>query len=129
MSVVAPMVPVLVPPLDVNTTVAPPAVRLLPNWSLAWSVSVAPAPEATVALETVTTDRAVEIAPAVAVSENVAVNAPTVARNVCAPLTVPSVARADAKPRLSVTTTVSNELPPVIAWTVNVESVSPGSIS
>src|SRR5262249_21380122 len=46
-SLVAPIVPVLVPgPLVLNTTVAPPAVRLFPAPSLAWSVSVAVEPEA-----------------------------------------------------------------------------------
>jgi hypothetical protein len=40
LSVVPPIVPVLVPPLLPNTTVSPPAVRLLPAESRACSVSV-----------------------------------------------------------------------------------------
>ena len=50
------MLPVLVPPDAVNATVAPPAVKLFPAASLACSVSVTALPEATVPLETDTTD-------------------------------------------------------------------------
>src|SRR5439155_859046 len=47
------MVPLLVPPPWVNTTVSPPAGRLFPAPSLAWSVSVAVAPDTTVLLAVV----------------------------------------------------------------------------
>ena len=67
-SVVAPMVPVLVPPVAVKITVAPPVVRLLPAASSAWSVRVTAPPEATVPLETVTVEVLVETAPAVTVT-------------------------------------------------------------
>ena len=50
------MVPTLVPPESENTTVAPPVVSLFPAASLAWSVSVALAPEATNPLVTVSTE-------------------------------------------------------------------------
>jgi hypothetical protein len=67
LSVVAPTVPVLVPPEAVNTTVDPPVLRLLPAASFACSVSVTALPDATVPLDTLTTDpvAAVEIAPTV----------------------------------------------------------------
>src|SRR5207245_9458844 len=52
--VALPIFPVLVPPPWVNTTVSPPAVRLFPAASLACSVSVAVAPDATVLLDEVT---------------------------------------------------------------------------
>jgi hypothetical protein len=70
LSVVAPTVPVLVPPEAEITTVAPPALRLLPAASLACSVSVTALPDATVPLDTLTTDpvAAVEIAPTVTVT-------------------------------------------------------------
>jgi hypothetical protein len=54
--VVAPIVPVLVPPLAVNATVAPPVVRLLPAASFACSVSVTALPETTVPADTLTND-------------------------------------------------------------------------
>jgi hypothetical protein len=65
LSVVAPTVPVLVPPEAVNTTVAPPVLRLLPAASFACSVSVTALPDATVGADTLTTDPAVEIGPTV----------------------------------------------------------------
>jgi hypothetical protein len=70
LSVVAPTVPVLVPPEAENTTVDPPVLRLLPAASLACSVSVTALPDATVPLDTLTTDpvAAVEIAPGVTVT-------------------------------------------------------------
>src|SRR5437773_902257 len=58
LSVVPPIVPVLVPPDRVNTTVSPPAVRLFPAPSLACSVSVAVAPDTTVLLDVVKIGRA-----------------------------------------------------------------------
>jgi hypothetical protein len=63
--VVAPTVPVLVPPAAENTTVDPPVLRLLPAASLACSVSVTALPDATVPLDTLTSDPAVEIGPTV----------------------------------------------------------------
>jgi hypothetical protein len=60
LSVVAPIVPVLRPPEAVKTTVSPPLVRLFPAASLAWSVRVTVPPDATVGLETVTTEVLVE---------------------------------------------------------------------
>ena len=57
------MVPVLVPPDWVNTTVEPLVVRLLPAASLACSVNVTALPDATVGAETVTSDCAVEMFP------------------------------------------------------------------
>jgi hypothetical protein len=93
LSVVAPIVPVLVPPAAVNTTVEPPLVRLLPAGSLACSVSVTALPEATDPLETLTTDWAVEIAPTVTVtvgSDVVTATPPIVAPMVVAvPATAP----------------------------------------
>ena len=62
------MEPVLVPPVAVKTTVAPPVVRLLPTASLAWSVKVTALPDCTVPLETPTVEVAVEIAPTVTVT-------------------------------------------------------------
>ena len=67
LSVVAPIVPVLVPPEAENTTVAPPPLRLLPAASFAWRVRVTAAPDATVPLDADTTDVVAEIAPAVTV--------------------------------------------------------------
>ena len=67
MSVVAPIVPVLVPPDRVNTTASPPVVRLFPVPSLACSVSVAVAPDATVLLEVVTVDVLSDAEPGVTV--------------------------------------------------------------
>ena len=64
-SVVAPMVPVLVPPVAVKTTVSPPVVMLFPPPSLAWSVNVTALPDCTVPPETVTADFALEYAPLV----------------------------------------------------------------
>jgi hypothetical protein len=63
LSVVAPIVPVLVPPLPANTTVRPPVVKLFPLASLAWSRSVTVPPDATVPAETDTVDRLFETAP------------------------------------------------------------------
>jgi hypothetical protein len=70
LSVVTPIVPVLVPPDAKKTTVAPPAVRLFPAASFPCSVSVLVLPDATVPLDTLTTDpvAAVEIAPGVTVT-------------------------------------------------------------
>src|SRR5437773_2452230 len=67
LSVVPPIVPVLVPPDRVNTTVSPPAVRLFPAPSLACSVSVAVAPETTVLLDVVTVDALRDAEPGVTV--------------------------------------------------------------
>ena len=64
LSVVEPMVPVLVPPVAVNTTVAPPVVMLLPAASFAVSVSVIRLPEFTEAAA-LTTEVAAEMAPGV----------------------------------------------------------------
>jgi hypothetical protein len=60
LSVVAPIVPVLVPPEAVNTTVRPPVVRMFPNASFACSDSVAVPPPATVPLDTVTVETAAD---------------------------------------------------------------------
>src|SRR5207245_3341274 len=66
--VALPIVPVLVPPDRVNTTVSPPAVRLFPAASLACSVSVAVAPDTTVLLDVVTVDVVGEAVPGVTVT-------------------------------------------------------------
>jgi len=60
LSVVAPTVPVLVPPLTVKTTARPPVVMSVPLASLAWSVRVTVPPKATVPAETETVDSLVE---------------------------------------------------------------------
>ena len=65
LSVVGPITPVLVPPARVNPTVSPPVGRLFPAASFACSVSVTAVPEATVPLETVTSDVATEAGPAI----------------------------------------------------------------
>jgi hypothetical protein len=62
LSVVALIVPVLVPPEAANTTVEPPVAKLLPAASFACSVSVTALPETTVPADTLTTDWVVEIA-------------------------------------------------------------------
>ena len=61
------MVPVLVPPDWVKTTVEPLVVRLLPAASRACSVRVVPPPEVMLPLPTVTVDVAVDTAPGVTV--------------------------------------------------------------
>jgi len=61
-SVVAPIVPVLVPPLTVNTTVSAPVVRLFPLASLAWSGRVTVPRDATVPAETAIVDWLIETA-------------------------------------------------------------------
>ena len=63
-----PIVPVLVPPDWLNTTVSPPVVRLFPAPSLACSVSVAVAPDTTVLLDVVTVDVVGEAVPGVTVT-------------------------------------------------------------
>ena len=68
MSVVAEMVPLLVPPERVNTTVEPPAVRRFPFASFVVRVRVAVAPEVTVEAEVVTVDCDREIAEGVTVT-------------------------------------------------------------
>ena len=88
------MVPVLVPPVPVKITVAPPAVRLLPAASFAWSVRVTAAPEATVPLETLTVDVVVETEPGVTATAGSAVVTavpPMVAPIVVAVPAVPAV--------------------------------------
>lgn len=65
--VVAPMVPVAVPPLRLKTTVLPPVVRLLLNPSRACKVRVLVVPEAMLALLTVITELAALITPGVTV--------------------------------------------------------------
>src|SRR2546422_8335902 len=52
-SVVGPITPVLVPPVTVNATARPPVVRLFPKASLARRVSVAMAPDKTLAADAV----------------------------------------------------------------------------
>src|ERR1041384_3558803 len=61
------MGPVLGPPLVLNTTAAPPVVRLLPAASLACRVSVTVPPDMIVPLDTDTTEVVAEAAPAVTV--------------------------------------------------------------
>src|ERR1041384_2573245 len=65
LSVVLLIVPVLVPPLFVNATVAPPAVSALPAASWPVSGSVTPAPDVTDPLDTDTSDVAAEMAPGI----------------------------------------------------------------
>lgn len=67
MSVVAPTVPVLVPPVREKATVDPPALKLFPAASLAVSVRLILDPEATVLLDTEITEVTVEIVPGVTV--------------------------------------------------------------
>ena len=67
MSVVAEIAPSLVPAPLVNTTVSPPVVRALLAASRTVSVSVADAPETTLADDTVTVDCASDAAPGVTV--------------------------------------------------------------
>ena len=55
---------VLVPPVCVNTTVAPPLLSEFPAESFACSVSVALDPDETVSLDVLTTDVRAEAAPA-----------------------------------------------------------------
>src|SRR2546422_3854078 len=62
-SVVGPITPVLVPPVTVNATARPPVVRLFPKASLARRVSVAMAPDTTLAADAVTMDVAGATAP------------------------------------------------------------------
>ena len=87
------MLPVVVPPDWVNTTVDPLVVRLLPAASFACSVSVTTFPDATLPAETVTSDCKVEMGPGVTVivgSVDVTVMPPIVAPIVVAlPLTTP----------------------------------------
>src|SRR3989442_241171 len=93
-SVVATIGPVLVPPVAVNSTVGPPVVRLFPKASLARSVSVVMAPERILVTDAVTSDAAVETAPARAVAPNVtAGSAPARASKLCGPAMLPSVTR------------------------------------
>ena len=84
LSVVAPMVPVLVPPLWLNTTVAPPVDRLLPAASFAWSVSVTALPDATLPADTLTIDWLVEMLPMLMVNvlDVALVSAPELAASV-----------------------------------------------
>ena len=86
LSVVAPIVPVLVPPENEKTTVAPPVVIAFPAASFASSVSVPPTPDATVSFDTVTTDVAAEMPPGVTVIVGGAV--PTGAAFTVAPIVV-----------------------------------------
>ena len=67
LSVVAPIVPVLLPPVRVKTTVRPPLVRLFPTASRAWSVRVSALPDANVALVRVTSEVTGDATPAVTV--------------------------------------------------------------
>ncbi len=67
LSDVAPIEPVLPPPAAVNTTVSPPVVSRLPAASFARSLSVAIAPDASVSVDTVTTEVVAAIAPGVTV--------------------------------------------------------------
>src|SRR5437660_11803818 len=99
------MVAVLVPPVTLNATVLPPVVRAFPNASLACRVSVAIAPDNTLVAVAVTTDVALDTAPARAVTVKlVAGSASTRASKPCTPATVPSVATVPAQPLLSDTT-------------------------
>lgn len=59
------MLPVLTPPVWLNTTASPPVVRVLPAPSLAVKVSVTLLPEATELDERVIVDWATEIVPGV----------------------------------------------------------------
>ena len=58
------MAPVLVPPANPNTTVAPPVVSAFPAASLACKNSVSTPPDVSDAANTVTVDVAAEMAPA-----------------------------------------------------------------
>src|SRR5262249_6776485 len=110
------IVPVLLPPVTLKTTVAPPVVMLLPPASLPCSVSVTAPPDGTVPVDTEMTESAGEIAPDVAVAPNASVptagNAGMFTWKVCAPAPEPSTALTLAWPRLSVTTVVSAGEPP-----------------
>jgi len=63
LSVVLATVPVLVPPLNPKTTVAPPEDKILPLMSLPWRVKVTFAADTTVVADAVTVDVAAEMAP------------------------------------------------------------------
>jgi hypothetical protein len=93
LSVVALIVPVLVPPEAVNTTVSPPVVRLFPAASFACSVSVTALPAATAPADTLTTDWLVELALGITVTVGmvlVTATPPIVAPMVVAlPATIP----------------------------------------
>src|SRR5690242_13043741 len=111
------IVPVLDPPATLKTTVAPPAVMLLPPASFPWSVSVTVLPDCTLPFDTVMMESAGEIAPEVALAPtfNAATvgNAGSVTWNVWAPGAEPSTAGTLACPRLSAVTVVSVGAPPV----------------
>lgn len=62
------MVPVDVPPLRLNTTVAPPVVRLFPDASLACKVRVTVEPEFTVAEDTLIKEVLAEMPPGLTVT-------------------------------------------------------------
>ena len=114
-SVVAPMVPVLVPPLAVKTTVAPPAVRVLPAASFACSVRVTVAPAVTLLADTLSRERAADAGPGVPVALKVTglpVSPATVALSVLAPACWPSVQVLAAMPSLPVVTDAGETLPP-----------------
>lgn len=93
LSVVAVILPVEVPPERENTTVKPPAVKLLPLASLAVKVKLIEFPDKTVGLDTVTKDCDNENAPGLTVivgKVEVMANPPTVALIVVAvPETTP----------------------------------------
>lgn len=87
------MVPVLVPPLFVKTTVEPPVVKLFPAASFALNVRVTALPDVTVAEETDKVEVTAEMAPGLTVTVGSAVLTkvpPMVARMLVAvPLTTP----------------------------------------
>src|SRR5439155_5052715 len=90
-SVVGPITPVLVPPVTVNATVRPPVARLFPKASLARRVSVAIAPDNTLAADAVTMDVTVETAPASAVALKLVAGSPSaLAPKPCDPAALPS---------------------------------------
>src|SRR5437867_4062776 len=97
--------PVLEPPVAVKTTVEPPFERLFPNRSLAESVTVAVAPERTLAADAVTTEVTGDAASGVAVAPKLtAGSVSALASKLCGPTTVPRVAGVCAYPPVSDTT-------------------------
>ena len=106
----------LVPPVVVNTTARPPVVTLFPKASLARRVSVAIAPDNTLAADAVTMDVTVETAPASAVALKLVAGSPSaLASKPCDPATLPSVATVCALPPVSDTTTESaTAAPPLV---------------
>ncbi len=115
LSVVAPIVPVLVPPEKLKATVPPPVDMLFPDASLPCRVSVTALPDATVPADVLIVDVAAEIVPTAVAGKLTAAmagNAGTVAWKLWAPGTAPSTPATLARPFASAATVVSAGAPP-----------------